>query len=427
MIVLILSIVVLGTYDILQHKYTKAITIQETMVACNDAAKALQNDSDELTLCVNDYIDTLEEKPLNEYYKIIDEKQREKEIEKVEKYDVDCTALSEALALSDELAIRETHAFALIGKAIGTFDSMPDMVRNYSLPEREEALSDNEKISLAHKMIHSREYNDSKRAIYGKIDEFEDVVINAAEENLITVTSDVKEYMTTLHWVAGICNILSLLMAVILYKKVTQVLVNYIESIGKNEYIKAQGTSELRYLANVFNDCIRLRNNERAKLKESANSDSLTKISNRRAIEEFIKEKLSDEASGGALIFLDIDNFKSINDTFGHGAGDEVLKCVAGKIKSGFRGSDFAGRFGGDEFIIWMDNVTLSNAEFIKERIKSLMGTANSGDVAIRYTLSAGITFKCENDDYETIVARADRALYERKKSGKSGCSIYTE
>lgn len=427
MIVLVLSIVVLGTYDILQHKYTKAVTIQEAMVACNDAARALQNESDELTLCANDYIDTLAMKPVLKYYGIIDGNMRESEIEKAKKYNVDCSSLVEALKLSDDLAMRETHAFALIGAATGTLWKMPEQVKDYSLSEREDALSASEKIELARKMIHGKEYNESKRAIYKKIDDFEKVVISAAENDLITVTRGVKDYITILHCVAGICNALSLIMAIVLYKKVTLVLMGYIEAIVKNEYIRPCGTSELRYLANVFNDYIKLRNKERSELKEWANSDALTRISNRRAIEEFIKGKLADKSVGGALIFLDIDDFKNINDTFGHSAGDGVLRCVAEKIGSSFRGSDFAGRFGGDEFIIWMNNVTFADAEFIKKRINGLMGTAKTGDVKIDYTLSAGITFKCDGDDYEKIVGRADRALYARKKSGKSGCSIYTE
>ena len=100
------------------------------MMACNDAANTLQSESDELTVCINNYVDGAAEESMRQYYTIIDNKLREKEIEKAEKYNVNCTALREALKLSDELAERETHAFKLVSMANETLETAPIQVKN---------------------------------------------------------------------------------------------------------------------------------------------------------------------------------------------------------------------------------------------------------------------------------------------------------
>ena len=143
------------------------------LITCNDAANLFQRESDELTFCVNRYISDQSDNSLSEYFNIIDNQLREKEIEKAKKYNIDCSSLEDALQLSDELSQRETHAFKLITLANNTISSAPHQVRDYVLPEGEEILPRDKKIELAKKLIESKEYNSFKRNIYNKIDEFE--------------------------------------------------------------------------------------------------------------------------------------------------------------------------------------------------------------------------------------------------------------
>ena len=398
------------------------------LITCNDAANLFQRESDELTFCVNRYLSDQSDNSLSEYFNIIDNQLREKEIEKAKKYNIDCSSLEDALQLSDELSQRETHAFKLITLANNTIPSAPHQVRDYILPKDEEILPSNEKIDLAKKLIESKEYNSFKRNIYNKIDEFEYKILYDAEEKLVAETKSISVYLKYQYLFQGIENILVFLMAILLYKKVTVVLRKYIKSISKNQSISPDGTAELVYLAKVFNQYTETRNKEQEQLRYKAENDSLTKAANRSALENFISTKLNSKSSDGALVFLDVDEFKTINDTYGHDAGDAVLKFLVNELRKNFRENDFVGRFGGDEFGIWLDNVTESNIDLIKSRLhdlnqKSVVFDNNKIDMSI----SAGVTFCKSGDKFEDVLKRADVALYQKKKNGKKGCFVYEE
>lgn len=159
----------------------------------------------------------------------------------------------------------------------------------------------------------------------------------------------------------------------------------------------------------------------------AATRDPLTKVYNRRAFEqevtEFILQSESDVA--GALIILDLDNFKEINDTFGHAEGDKVLKQMADVLLSTFRRKDLIGRFGGDEFLIFLKNTT--DRAVIDRRMKE-MSSALLGMNQYNCTCSVGIAFVNREDfHYETCLKHADIALYQSKNRGKNTHSYYRE
>ena len=202
----------------------------------------------------------------------------------------------------------------------------------------------------------------------------------------------------------------------------------YIKSISKNQTVSPYGTSELVYLAQAFNEYIETQNKEREQLRHKAEKDSLTKAANRSALENFISHKLNSQNSDGALIFLDVDEFKTINDTYGHDAGDAVLKFLVNELRSNFRENDFIGRFGGDEFVVWLDKTTVANIDLIKSRLYNLnQKSVEFGNIKISISVSAGITFCKSGDKFEDVLKRADVALYQKKKNGKKGCFIYEE
>ena len=167
--VILVSVLTIITDVVIQSKQDKASEFQKMYLACDDAANILQKESDLLTLSISNYVDTMEQSSIEEYYEIIDKRLREKEIEKAEKYNVDCTTIREALELSNELAKREAHAFALIASANNNMDEMPIQVRESSLSKAELGLSKDQKIKTAQKLIHCKEYNVYKRYIYEKI------------------------------------------------------------------------------------------------------------------------------------------------------------------------------------------------------------------------------------------------------------------
>lgn len=424
-VVVLFSAAILFNNHAVQQKHMKSLNLQKTLIACSDAANALKDDSDSLTLCVNTYLETLSADDMNEYFSIIDNQLRELEVQRAEKFNVDCTTLRQALDLSDRLAERETHAFALIANAVGTAADSPAQVRQYQLPPEEKSLSGEEKIRLAHDIIHSEEYNSYKKRIYSRIKNFEDQVLSATESALMADTRQISSYLNLLNVTAVVGNLLVIAMAMLLYRKVTVVLREYVISISRNLPMREKGTTELKYMARVFNKYLGIHNAQQDELRRMADVDSLTGVASRRALEDYIMQRLRDEDINGALVFLDVDDFKMINDTYGHDAGDAVLRQLAGAINEVFGAGVFVGRFGGDEFVIWLDGVTDGAQDEIKEKIKSINALfAHNGKRHMSITVSAGAALCGSGDKYADILKAADNALYEVKNSGKSACLV---
>lgn len=428
-VVLLFSWVIDATGRIVREKYEAVTVYQHEMILCSDAADLFRQESDNLTFYVNRYADNPDQDTIEAYYQIIDDKLREQEIEQAESLNVDCTKLRQALDLSDQLAQLETHVFALAASAAGTIDTAPEQMRNYALSPEEQQASPEEQMILAQKLVHGQKYAALKQSIYQEISDFEQSILDQTQEALMAEAAPISRYLRYQQWLELLENLLVAALAFTLYRKVTVVLDHYIQSISSNRPIEtARGTRELKYLARVFNACLEMLNREHEELRHQAEKDALTQAANRRTLEEFMTRKLQQENVRGAFIFLDVDNFKSINDTYGHDAGDTVLKQLVNELNHRFRGDDFISRFGGDEFVVWLNGVDERNAELIKRRIADLNGQIvhlPQGDLPL--SISAGVTYCRTGDDYKDVLRRADTALYEKKRSGKHGCVIYEE
>lgn len=158
---------------------------------------------------------------------------------------------------------------------------------------------------------------------------------------------------------------------------------------------------------------------------EVALRDPLTELHNRR----YIFAHLADLLSGAqamrlplAVAMLDIDHFKHINDTHGHGVGDEVLRHFAGLLRRQLRPKDAVGRIGGEEFMLVLPNATLDGAAAMLQRIRGLIGEslAASRLPLTAYGFSAGLASAQPGDGVDSLVKRADDALYHAKRDGRN-------
>ncbi|SEQ59723.1 diguanylate cyclase (GGDEF) domain-containing protein [Amphritea atlantica] len=162
--------------------------------------------------------------------------------------------------------------------------------------------------------------------------------------------------------------------------------------------------------------------------KERAFRDSLTGIANRRAYEQRLEEEINRSNRSDkpfSLLVWDIDNFKQINDRFGHQIGDQILIAIAGELNSQVRSCDFSARFGGEEFVSIIPDCPLSQAYNIAEGLRSKIAgksiATSQGDIHV--TLSCGIAEFTPNSDANELFERADQALYQAKKQGKNRIS----
>ena len=187
------------------------------------------------------------------------------------------------------------------------------------------------------------------------------------------------------------------------------------ESISRNVYA-------LIYLKDIHNQ------KERELLQiEAATVDPLTGVLNRNAFErEVCRYAFSSKNEiCGVFVLLDVDNFKNINDEKGHLVGDKALQCFAEIIRSTFRESDFVGRLGGDEFMVFVKGEI--RKEDLNVRMNELLNKFNNNE-CLPMTSSIGITYAYRNDiDYNKWLHEADVALYCTKKNGKNGFSYYDE
>ena len=360
-VVLLFSFGMDVTNRLVHQRYDQTVASQRALIACNNASKVFQQQSDELTLRVNNYVETDSTDALLAYFAIIDNQSREHEIEIAEQYDVDCTTLKQALALSDALAEREIHAFALMAAARGTTRTAPVQVQEYTLPLKERQLPDDEKKALAEQIVHGQECYSYKNKIYEKLNDFETSVMERTEERLMVETESISSLLHVQNVFEIVEELVIICLALLLYRQVTVVLRKYIRSISRDEAITPGGTSELRYLAAVINQYVALQN----------------------------------------LVA-------------------QIHECI--------RADDFFARFGGDEFVIWMDGIQLGDVEAIKEKIQEVNHrTVLVANMTMRISISAGVTFCRHGDAYKDALRRVDTALYEMKRTGKHGCAVYEE
>ena len=161
-----------------------------------------------------------------------------------------------------------------------------------------------------------------------------------------------------------------------------------------------------------------------AETRLEARHDPLTGLVNRRSVETSFK-LFQDSRRQFVLALFDVDDFKQINDTFGHLAGDASLKAIAAKLQASVRSHDVVGRFGGDEFIVMMVDVPLADAERrLLTVLQSLRAMPSVVPDAPKVTMSCGVSEVSGGDTFETVIARADQALYDAKRAGKNRLGI---
>jgi len=170
----------------------------------------------------------------------------------------------------------------------------------------------------------------------------------------------------------------------------------------------------------------------RAAARVDARTDTLTGLPNRRAMEEVLARHVADHHRYGsalAVLIVDIDHFKAVNDTHGHRGGDAVLRAVAARAANSIRANDILGRWGGEEFVVVATHTPRDGLSVLAERLRHAVGRSPiaMGAQSITTTVSVGGTVVRATDDMEDLVERADAALYVAKNTGRDRSVIAEE
>lgn len=197
-------------------------------------------------------------------------------------------------------------------------------------------------------------------------------------------------------------------------------------SEGADEFLSKPITDD--YLVrSVLHRCHRAR-----QLSELMNRDSLTGLLKHALVKQQVHKELASCRRLGyrsCVAMVDLDHFKKVNDTWGHGCGDRVIKALANLLKNRLRETDVIGRYGGEEFVVVLPGCDVGQAQSVIEGIgrsfAELLFFGNDED-SFSVTLSAGIAELNDFSDGDEALEAADQALYQRKSAGRNGVSVYT-
>ena len=216
-------------------------------------------------------------------------------------------------------------------------------------------------------------------------------------------------------------------------KKLKQALILEIENI--RQIVRAKQHRDSKQLKSLSQQVSTL-NLELKKARVDSVTDGLTGVFNRKALDHHLVSLVEQNArtpAAFAVLMVDIDDFKAINDAYGHPTGDRVLLALAQKCQGLIRNDDFIARYGGEEFVIVLTNASLIDATQKAQRICTSVGDtryalSDSRDVHIlSITVSIGVSVYRVGDTAQSVIGRADRALYLAKHTGKNRVASETE
>jgi diguanylate cyclase (GGDEF)-like protein len=213
-------------------------------------------------------------------------------------------------------------------------------------------------------------------------------------------------------------------------KKLLTVQKNISEELNRHKYqleqLVDERTNELAKTNIALQEEIRKRKKAEVELERLATTDPLTLLFNRRKFDELLEYEMERDRryrSGLSILFCDIDNFKRINDKYGHDVGDSILSTFASKVKNSIRKSDIVARWGGEEFVLLIPNTTAEITRTITEKIRKMIESTDFPIVG-KVTASFGVTHSLGEDNRDTVIKRADESLYRAKEKGRNRVEV---
>lgn len=327
---------------------------------------------------------------------------------------------------SEELMNIEYKAMRLVVENTGlSREAWPQEIQDIKLAYPESDLSASGKMRTAQLLVSNNSYQAAKERITNKCQECKLLLADTTRNVQGKSIRISKEIVKKLEGCMAVLVALIVIISVIIRKLIVKPLLSYNESIKNGEIFPVIGAAELQNLAETYNTMYRDIQETQKLIRHEAENDALTELLNRRYFDKILR--IYDEGkSSFALILIDVDTFKTVNDTYGHATGDEILRRVAALLKQTFRNIDYVCRIGGDEFAIVMVEMTSELKYTIREKINYINQILlNPEDDLPPVSLSVGAAFADRENPGESIFKDADKALYYVKEHGRNGCSFY--
>ncbi len=332
--------------------------------------------------------------------------------------------LAAALSLSNELVERENLAMRLMLDAWDyASEDVPAAIAGIELSPEDAALGREAKIQKAQDLVFDDSYMEVKERIRENVRLCTEELIRSSRAELDEASEKMALYVKIQTILTVVFLLIVLLMVAFINEQVRKPLTRMVEQMRKEESIPPQGAEELQFVTRTYNSILEENLATRERLSHRASHDPLTGLFNRSAYEMMLE---SVDMEHVAFIMIDVDNFKSVNDTYGHDVGDRVLKRVAQILKHSFRSVDVICRIGGDEFVVLMTRANSSMGDLVRGKIeRANYQLMHPEDDLPPFSLSVGVAFSDRENPQGDIFKDADTALYRVKENGHCGCEIF--
>ena len=431
MLLTIIIVVFSGTVAFATESMTNAfLRLTEATTRSSELQKSaneLMRASDYLTEQVQRFTIDGDVSFMEQYFtEAFESRRREEAIERMEKKDGTDTALTyvrSALDQSVKLMDLEYYAMRLVTEAKGITD-YPEEIRNVVLSEEDRALSPENKIRRATEIVLSDSYYEQKDIIRNNVQ----ACLAEIDKSTDIMEDDELDYLTKKMRIARALIVIQALFVFIAMWLTTRLainpLLNAVELIKEDSPVAENvGSNEFRYFAKAYNKMYEKTRSSIKRLNYKASHDELTGAYNRTGYDYLLSNI---DISTAYMMLVDVDNFKKINDTYGHETGDKILIKVVNILKSVFRDDDHICRIGGDEFVIFVVDSFSMPRRLIESKIGQISAELeNTEDGLPPITLSIGIVNGKDVEDTEHIFEKIDTAMYESKKNGKSTYTFY--
>lgn len=400
----------------------------EDYIASQDAINMMREASNYLTEESREYVISGDVVHLQNYLTEVNEtKRREQSLEVLQEFQQDNAAyasLQAAVNSSNALAEVEMQAMLLAAHSYGMKDE--DISRYFQNAEVADALLTEEadaQRQTAIEMLFDESYDQQKNIIQQEaFDSATEIIENLRLQQLGSY-EDTSRFLSREHILVILILLVIFLILLLTTLLVIVPLNRGVTNIRKREFLSVRGAAEYVYMAQAYNQMLAKTQAHQEQLSYDATHDELTGLYNRKMFEE-TRETYADTDT--AMLLIDVDYFKSINDTYGHETGDQVLKHIASVLSHCFRAEDYVCRVGGDEFAVIMVHMMPELSHVIMAKIAMVRSRLLEKTELPDATLSIGVAFSC-GCSVDELYRKADAALYDVKKRGRNGFAFYEE
>lgn len=426
-LVLVTLTVVFTTYQ-LKQTFFRVEASDKAHAELQKAARELMEASDYLTEQVQRFTISGDRLFLDRYFtEAFETNRREDALSKMSS-DPDTQAAFESLQKAMEYSVKlmdqEYYAMRLVIEAKGYTD-YPEVLNSVELTPEDASLSNEEKIRHATELVLSNNYYSQKDSIRQNMNNSLSEIDALVKQDEASEYSSLKNNMMIVYAVIFLYAITVVLMLMLASHLGINPILKAVDKIKSDSPIPEVGAREFKYLALAYNRMYKKNKKSIEDLNYIASHDDLTGAYNRAGY-DFLLSNI--DLSTTYMMLFDVDNFKSINDTYGHEIGDNVLIKLVDVMKSIFRDDDCICRIGGDEFVVFMVHSSGMSRRLIESKINQINEELENADDGLPpISISVGIVNGKDVSDPKTLFEKTDAAMYKSKKQGKHTYTFYSE